>query len=54
MALFGLVYTYRINLEESALKAESGQEYIDYAKTVNSISVMKEPVTCCYPMVMRA
>jgi len=32
VALFGLVYSYRISLEENVLKAEFGQEYIDYAK----------------------
>lgn len=31
VALFGLVYNYRISVEEKALKAEFGQEYIDYA-----------------------
>jgi protein-S-isoprenylcysteine O-methyltransferase Ste14 len=30
VALFGLVYNYRIGVEEKALKAEFGQEYIDY------------------------
>jgi protein-S-isoprenylcysteine O-methyltransferase len=30
-ALFGLVYNYRISVEEKALKAEFGQEYVDYA-----------------------
>jgi protein-S-isoprenylcysteine O-methyltransferase Ste14 len=29
VALFGLVYTYRISLEEHLLKAEFGQEYAD-------------------------
>jgi protein-S-isoprenylcysteine O-methyltransferase Ste14 len=32
VTLFGLVYDYRISIEESALKAEFGQEYIDYTK----------------------
>ncbi len=32
VALSGLVYNYRISVEEKALKAEFGQEYIDYAK----------------------
>ena len=32
VALFGLAYNYRIGVEESALKAELGQEYIEYAK----------------------
>jgi protein-S-isoprenylcysteine O-methyltransferase Ste14 len=32
VALFGLVYSYRISVEEKALKAEFGQEYVDYAK----------------------
>jgi protein-S-isoprenylcysteine O-methyltransferase Ste14 len=31
-ALFGLAYYYRISVEEDVLKAELGQEYIDYAK----------------------
>ena len=30
--LFGLVYGYRISIEENLLKAEFGQEYADYAK----------------------
>jgi len=34
VALSGLVYNYRINVEEKALKTEFGQEYVDYvAKT---------------------
>ena len=32
VALFGVAYNYRIGVEESALKAELGQEYIEYAK----------------------
>jgi len=32
VALSGLVYTYRISLEEHLLKAQFGQEYADYAK----------------------
>ena len=32
LVLFGLVYSYRISVEESALKAEFGEEYISYAK----------------------
>jgi len=32
LALFGLAYNYRINVEEKALKAELGQAYTDYAK----------------------
>jgi len=32
LALFGLVIGYRINVEENALKAEFGDEYIEYAK----------------------
>lgn len=32
VVLFGLVYNYRISVEEKALKAEFGQEYVDYAK----------------------
>jgi protein-S-isoprenylcysteine O-methyltransferase Ste14 len=32
LALFGLVYGYRISIEENLLKAEFGQEYADYAK----------------------
>jgi protein-S-isoprenylcysteine O-methyltransferase Ste14 len=32
VVLFGIVYNYRINIEEKALKAEFGQEYISYAK----------------------
>lgn len=32
VALFGLVYNYRINIEEKALTTEFGQEYVDYAK----------------------
>jgi protein-S-isoprenylcysteine O-methyltransferase Ste14 len=31
VALFGLVYNYRISVEEKALQAEFGQDYIDYA-----------------------
>jgi len=31
VALSGLVYNYRISVEEKALKAEFGQEYVDYA-----------------------
>jgi protein-S-isoprenylcysteine O-methyltransferase Ste14 len=30
--LFGLAFNYRIIVEEKALKAEFGQQYIDYAK----------------------
>jgi protein-S-isoprenylcysteine O-methyltransferase len=32
LVLFGLVYGYRISIEESFLKAEFGQEYAEYAK----------------------
>jgi protein-S-isoprenylcysteine O-methyltransferase Ste14 len=32
MVLFGIVYNYRISIEEKALKAEFGQEYVSYAK----------------------
>ena len=32
LALFSLVIGYRINVEENALKAEFGKEYIEYAK----------------------
>jgi protein-S-isoprenylcysteine O-methyltransferase Ste14 len=32
LALFSLVIGYRINVEENALKAEFGQEYLEYAK----------------------
>jgi protein-S-isoprenylcysteine O-methyltransferase Ste14 len=32
MILFGIVYNYRISIEEKALKAEFGQEYNSYAK----------------------
>jgi protein-S-isoprenylcysteine O-methyltransferase Ste14 len=32
VALFGLVYGYRIDVEEKALKTEFGQAYVDYAK----------------------
>jgi len=32
VALFGLVYGYRIEVEERALRAEFGQEYVSYAK----------------------
>jgi len=32
VALFGLVYGYRIEIEEKALKTEFGQSYVDYAK----------------------
>lgn len=32
VALFGLAFNYRLSVEEAALKAEFGQEYIDYAK----------------------
>ena len=32
LALFSLVIGYRINVEEKALKAEFGKEYIEYAK----------------------
>ena len=32
LVLFGLVYGYRISIEENLLKAEFGQEYADYAK----------------------
>lgn len=32
VALFGLAYYYRIGVEESALKTELGEEYVDYAK----------------------
>ena len=32
VALFGLVYGYRIDVEEKALKTEFGQAYIDYVK----------------------
>jgi protein-S-isoprenylcysteine O-methyltransferase Ste14 len=31
LVLFGLVYNYRISVEEKALTAEFGEEYIDYA-----------------------
>jgi len=30
--LFGLVMGYRINVEEKALRAEFGEEYVEYAK----------------------
>jgi len=32
LALFSLVIGYRINVEENALEAEFGKEYIEYAK----------------------
>jgi protein-S-isoprenylcysteine O-methyltransferase Ste14 len=32
VVLFGLVYNYRISVEEKALRAEFGQEYISYAR----------------------
>jgi protein-S-isoprenylcysteine O-methyltransferase Ste14 len=32
VSLFGVVIGYRINVEENALKAEFGKEYLDYAK----------------------
>jgi protein-S-isoprenylcysteine O-methyltransferase Ste14 len=32
VVLFGIVYNYRISVEEKALRAEFGQEYVDYAK----------------------
>ena len=32
VVLFGIVYNYRISVEEKALRAEFGQEYISYAK----------------------
>ena len=32
VVLFGLVYNYRISIEEKAMRAEFGQEYVDYAK----------------------
>ena len=32
VALFGLVYGYRIDVEEKALKTEFGQAYIDYVE----------------------
>jgi protein-S-isoprenylcysteine O-methyltransferase Ste14 len=32
VVLFGLVYGYRISIEENLLKAEFGQGYADYAK----------------------
>jgi len=32
LALFGLVMGYRINVEEKALRAEFGEEYVEYAK----------------------
>ena len=32
LALFSLVIGYRIIVEENALKAEFGQEYLEYAK----------------------
>ena len=32
LTLFGLVYGYRIGIEEKALRAEFGQQYISYAK----------------------
>jgi len=32
LVLFGLVYGYRISIEENLLKAEFGQEYAEYAK----------------------
>jgi protein-S-isoprenylcysteine O-methyltransferase Ste14 len=32
VAIFGLVYGYRIEIEEKALKTEFGQSYVDYAK----------------------
>ncbi len=32
IVLSGLVYCYRINIEEKMLKTEFGKEYIEYAK----------------------
>ena len=32
LVLGGLVYNYRISVEEKVLRAEFGQEYVDYAK----------------------
>jgi len=32
LVLFGIVYNYRISVEEKALRREFGQEYVDYAK----------------------
>jgi len=32
LALFSLVISYRIRVEEDALKAEFGTEYLEYAK----------------------
>jgi len=32
VVLFGIVYNYRISVEEKALRAEFGQEYVSYAK----------------------
>ena len=32
VVLFGIVYNYRISVEEKALRAEFGQEYVEYAK----------------------
>jgi protein-S-isoprenylcysteine O-methyltransferase Ste14 len=37
LALFSLVIGYRINVEENALKAEFGQEYVEYAKTTKRL-----------------
>ena len=32
LVLFGLVYNYRISIEEKAMRTAFGQEYVDYAK----------------------
>ena len=32
VALFGLVYGYRMDVEEKGLKTEFGQAYVDYVK----------------------
>jgi protein-S-isoprenylcysteine O-methyltransferase Ste14 len=32
LILFGLVYNYRISIEEKALKAEFGEQYLDYSR----------------------
>jgi protein-S-isoprenylcysteine O-methyltransferase Ste14 len=32
LVLFGIVYNYRISIEEKAMRKEFGQEYVDYAK----------------------
>ena len=37
ISLFGLAIGYRINVEENALKAEFGKEYLNYAKTTKRL-----------------